>query len=148
MFYLVVSNTYKYFHFHHCDALEERSVVDITIDRVYVLCLMCCIIYIKKFQEEGFRFYDLTLYPKKVLMIRKTCCGYKDGQSLCFKFYLVVLMIFRKTCCQHNNRQGFYFMFYVLYHIHKAILEGGVYVLWFTLISKEGPNDKKGLLPI
>ena len=99
MFYLVLSNTNKYFHFHHCDALEERPVVDITIDRVYVLCFMCCIIYVKKFQEEGFRFYDLPLYQKKVLMIRNTCCGYKDGQSLCFKFYFAVLMIFRKTCC-------------------------------------------------
>ena len=82
-------------------------------------------IYVKKFQEEGLRFYDLPLNPKKVLMIRKTCCGYKDWQSLCFKFYLDVLMIYRKSCCRHNNRQGIYFMFYVLYHIHKAILKEG-----------------------
>ena len=68
-------------------------LVDITIDRVHVLSFMCCIIYKKRFQKEGFRFYDLPLYPKKVLMITTKkltefmfyvlpCCSFTN--ALCF----------------------------------------------------------------
>ena len=113
--------------FHHHDALEGRPVVDITMDRVYVLSFMSCIIYIKKFQREVFRFYDLPLYPKKVLMIRNTCCRLKNRQSLCFKFYLAVLMILRTAVVDITIDRDYVlcFMFYVLYHIHRDILEGG-----------------------